>query len=264
MPFIEINGNRLYYEDSGNGPETIVFCHGLICNCRMFDAQVEAFKDNYRCVTFDFRGHGKSGLARNGSDMEALSDDVVRLIQVLNCEPCHLLGFSMGGFAALRLAINHSSFLRSLILVGTTSDPMPKEEIFQFQMLGFMARWIGFWSIVNQVMPMMFSESFLNDPEKLELKNKWRNHILSNPKTGAAHAVKGVIGRKGVYDQLDKISLETLIIVGDKDKLAAPENSIRIHKKLQNSTIVTVPDAGHMVPVERPEAVNSAIREFIQ
>jgi pimeloyl-ACP methyl ester carboxylesterase len=81
MPFIEINGIKLYYEDSGRGPETIVFCHGLVCNCRMFDAQVEALKDQYRCVTVDFRGHGRSGTGRNGSDMDALSDDVAKLIQ---------------------------------------------------------------------------------------------------------------------------------------------------------------------------------------
>jgi pimeloyl-ACP methyl ester carboxylesterase len=173
MPFIKINGIELYYEDSGSGPETIVFCHGLVCNCRMFDAQVETLKDRYRCVTFDFRGHGKSGTGRNESDMDALSNDAAKLIQKLNCDPCHLLGFSMGGFVALRLAIYNSRLLRSLILVGTSADPMPKEEKFQFKLLALMARWVGFWSVTNKIMSMMFSESFRNDPEKLEWNLNW-------------------------------------------------------------------------------------------
>ena len=258
MPFIEIDKNSIYYEETGDGPEAIVFCHGLICNCRMFDSQIEALKEHYRCVTFDFRGHGKSGKARGGFDVKALSSDTAKLIKKLNCEPCHLLGFSMGGFAALRLAIHQSRLLRSLILVGTSADPMPREEIFQFRILAFMARWIGFWSIVNKVMPMMFSESFLNDPEKLELRKKWRDHLLNNKKAEAALAVQGV------HDQLEKINLPTLILAGERDKLAAPDNSSRIHRKIAGSKMIIVPDAGHMVPVESPETVNPAISQFIE
>jgi 3-oxoadipate enol-lactonase len=57
--------------------------------------------------------------------------------------------------------------------------------------------------------------------------------------------------------------MPTLILVGDKDKLAAPKNSMRLHRKMANSKMLIIPDAGHMVPVENPDAVNSAIRTFI-
>jgi pimeloyl-ACP methyl ester carboxylesterase len=56
MPITEANGAKLYYEDNGTGPQTIVFSHSLLFSCRMFDAQVEALKNRYRCVAFDFRG----------------------------------------------------------------------------------------------------------------------------------------------------------------------------------------------------------------
>ncbi len=60
MPFLSVNRAELYYEDQGAGPEAIVFAHSLLFNCRMFDDQINALKDQYRCVKFDFRGQGRS------------------------------------------------------------------------------------------------------------------------------------------------------------------------------------------------------------
>ena len=263
MPKIIVNGIELHYEDSGGDKEPIVFCHGLICNRHMFEDQVKALKAQYRCVTLDFRGHGDSEVPASDCSMNSLALDVVELIQKLNCIPCHLVGFSMGGFVTLRLAINYKNLLRSTILVDTTADPMPKEEIFQFKVLSFLARWVGFWSIVNQVMPLMFSKSFLLDPEKDELRNRWKKYILSNHRLGAANAVKGVISREGVSNLLNQILLPTLIISGDRDKLADPQHSIKMRDRIQNSKLISVPDAGHMTPVERPDIVNSAMIDFL-
>jgi pimeloyl-ACP methyl ester carboxylesterase len=229
----------------------------------MFDAQVEALKSQYRCITFDFRGHGDSEVGRDGSQVSMLSQDVVELIRKLECNPCHIIGFSMGGFVALRLAIQRPDLLRSLILVDTTANPMPKGEIFQFRLLGFMARWIGFRSILNQVMPLMFSDLFLNDPEKIDLRDKWKQYILKNNRKGAALAVKGVISRDGVFGHLDTISMPSLIIVGDQDKLVDPQDSMKMHEKISKSNFYIIPNAGHMTPVESPEAVNTAILDFL-
>jgi 3-oxoadipate enol-lactonase len=62
MPIIRVNGAALSYEEHGTGSETIVFAHGLLWSCCMFDAQVALLKDSYRCAAFDFRGQGRSGL----------------------------------------------------------------------------------------------------------------------------------------------------------------------------------------------------------
>ena len=69
MPVLEVNGAKLYYEEHGTSPETIVFGHSLLFSCRMFDDQVNALKDRLRCVKFDFRGQGRSEVTRNGYDM---------------------------------------------------------------------------------------------------------------------------------------------------------------------------------------------------
>ncbi len=97
MPIIRVNSATLYYEEHGTGPEIIVFAHGLLWSCRMFDEQVAALKDRYRCITFDFRGQGQSEVTRDGYDMETLYEDAAALIEALHCAPrtCRNTGSSL-------------------------------------------------------------------------------------------------------------------------------------------------------------------------
>jgi 3-oxoadipate enol-lactonase len=263
MPILEVNGAKLYYEEHGSGPEVIVFGHGLLFSCRMFDAQIEALKDRYRCVTFDFRGQGQSEVTRKGYDMDTLSEDAATLIEKLNCKTCHFLGFSMGGFVGLRLAIRHKELLRSLILVDTSADPERKKNLRRYWLLNIIARWIGPWAVAAQVIPFMFGQVFLKDPERLDLSKKWRQSIIRNDRVGVARAVTGVIRRESIFDQLGKIDIPTLIIVGEDDITTAPEKSERMHAKIPNSKLVTILNAGHMSPLEEPEALNTALLEFL-
>jgi 3-oxoadipate enol-lactonase len=72
MPQLQINGANLYYEEHGTGPETIVFCHGLLWSGQMFDEQIVILKNQSRCITFDFRGQGHSVVTESGYDNESL------------------------------------------------------------------------------------------------------------------------------------------------------------------------------------------------
>lgn len=70
MPHITVNSAKLYYDEQGAGEGSIVFAHGLLFNTSMFDNQIEALREHYRCIRFDFRGQGHSEVARNGYDMD--------------------------------------------------------------------------------------------------------------------------------------------------------------------------------------------------
>src|SRR5262249_52496727 len=85
----------------------------------MFEAQVAALRDRYRCVTFDLRGHGRSELTTGGYDMDTLADDAVALIERLGGGPVHLVGLPIGGFTGLRVALRQPQLLRSLTLIGS-------------------------------------------------------------------------------------------------------------------------------------------------
>lgn len=229
----------------------------------MFDYQVAAFKDQYRCITFDFRGQGQTEVTKSGYDMDTLTDDAIQLIESLNCAPCHFLGLSMGGFVGQRIAIRRPDLLRSLILLETSADPEPGENIFRYRLLNFVARWLGLKFVADRVMPIMFGVKFLTDPNRADERRLWRNRFIANNPIGITRAVNGVINRQGVYDQLDKINTPTLIIVGDQDIATVPEKSQRMHARIKDSKLVIIPGAGHTSTVEQPEAVNAAIKSFL-
>ncbi len=263
MPKLQVNGAAIYYEEHGAGPETIVFAHGLLWSGRMFEYQVEALKDRYRCITFDFRGQGKSEVTDTGYDIETLYEDAVALIERLQCAPCHFLGLSMGGFVGLRLAIRHPTLLKSLMLLETSADPEPEENIGRYRLLSFIARWFGLGLVANRVMPIMFGRTFLEDPGRKRQREEWRQRMVANHRIGITRAVEGVISRASVYDQLEQITVPTLIIVGDQDVATVPEKADRMHARIRGSKLVVIPGAGHTSAAEEPEAVNTALKEFL-
>jgi pimeloyl-ACP methyl ester carboxylesterase len=263
MPNLEVNGARIYFEEHGIGPETIIFAHSLLFNCRMFDDQVNALKDRYRCITYDFRGQGHSEVTRDGYDIDSLYEDTVAIIEQLDCAPCHFLGFSMGGMVALRIAIRRPELLKSLILVDTSADPEPSENLPKYNLLKLFVRWIGPWAVTGQIMPIMFGQKFLTDPARADLVEKWRGQFTQNDRIGVTRAVTAVITREAVYDQIDTIMTPSLIIVGEKDVGITPDKSERMHERIPNSKMVTIPDAGHMTPVEEPDAVITALKDFL-
>jgi pimeloyl-ACP methyl ester carboxylesterase len=263
MPKTAVNNVEMYYEDSGKNDETIVFSHGLLWSCRMFDAQVADLKQDYRCVAFDHRGQGQTQVTQDGYDMDTLYEDAVALIESLDCAPVHFVGLSMGGFIGMRIAIRRPELLKSLILIETTADPEPLENIPRYKRLNMVARWLGFRLVTKPVMGIMFGQKFLNDPARADQRDYWKKQLWNNHKVGITRAVMGVIERDGVYDDIDKIKLPTLIMVGDQDVATVPTKSERMHAKIENSQMVIVPGAGHTSSVEEPAFINQQIREFL-
>ena len=83
MPYADLNGARIHYTDTGGDGAAIVFSHGLLWSGEMFAAQVDHFSNlGFRCITFDHRGQGQSGVTDSGYDMDTLSEDAAQLIVV--------------------------------------------------------------------------------------------------------------------------------------------------------------------------------------
>jgi pimeloyl-ACP methyl ester carboxylesterase len=261
MPTINANGANLYYEITGSGKETIVFSHGLLWSGEMFGEQIKYFQDRYTCVIYDHRGQGKSEVTPTGYDMETIYQDAIALIEGLKLAPCHFVGLSMGGFVGMRIAARHPNLLKSVILMETTADPEP--FAFKYNILNFIVSLFGVKSVTNKVMPIMFSQTFMNDGERSKLREEWTERLQRNKKT-ITRAVKGVISRQGVFDEIAKISLPTLILVGDEDVATVPEKSQRLHSQIKNSKLVVIKNAGHSSSVEEPTQVNKAIDVFLK
>jgi 3-oxoadipate enol-lactonase len=263
MPRIALNGANLYYEDSGSNHEAIIFAHGLLWSGRMFAAQVAALKDRYRCITFDFRGQGQSEITAAGYDMDTLAEDAAAVIDSLGVAPCHFLGLSMGGFVGMRLAARRPELIRSLMLLETSADAEPPENIPRYKLLSFIARWLSMRLVTDKVMGVMFGQKFLTDATRARQREEWRQRLFANDRVGTNRATHGVITRQPVYEEIAKIRAPTLVVVGDQDVATSPEKARRIHERIRGSKLRIIPGAGHTSTVEEPAAINAALEQFL-
>ena len=261
MPQVTANGTELHYDDTASGSETIVMAHGLLLNGRMFDGVITELRNRYRCITFDFRGQGQSAISPNRYDLNTLTEDAAGLIRELGCGPCHFLGFSMGGFVGMRLAVQHPELVRSLILVGTSASREPQR--LKFRLLGRAARCLGVRAVTPLVMPVQVGRSFLRDPARAGLRQEWFDRIAANDLTGGLMGVNAVVARTDFSGQLGHIRVPTLVVVGAEDRPTPPAEAKKLLAGIAGAELVIVPRAGHAVPIEEPAVTAEAIAHFL-
>ncbi|HEX5276565.1 MAG TPA: alpha/beta fold hydrolase [Fluviicoccus sp.] len=263
MPLMRLNGVDLNVEITGNGPETIVFGHGLLWSGRMFEAQIAVLANRYRCITIDWRGQGKSSAPPDGYDMDTLTEDALALIREVAGGPVHYVGLSMGGFVGMRLAIRHREWLKSLTLLETSADPEPLAKRPKYSALTAVTRVAGVRAVASSVMKVMFGKTFLKDPFRRAEREEMRRRLLENDRERIVPAIRGVFTREGVYEYLHCITTPTLIIVGDEDAATVPAKSQRMFNAIPGNRLVIIPGAGHTSTVETPGAVTAAITDFM-
>ena len=263
MPEVLVNGARLFYEEMGSGPQPIVFSHSYLVDGHHFAPQMQSLRDRYRCIAFDHRGHGRSEVTEAGYDMENLYADAVALIEALKCAPCHFVGLSTGGFIGMRIAIRRAELLKSLILMDTSADPEPQENLKQYRLLMFIVRWVGWWPVIGKVMPLFFGKKFLSEPARQHEVREWKSRIMSSNKKAMMKFGQGIFGRAGVYEELSKINVPTLMMVGEEDIPTPVNKAKRIAEKIPGAKLVVISHAGHLCTVEEPGAVTAEIEKFL-
>ncbi len=262
MPHLAVNGASVHYQLHGQGEVTVVFAHGLLLSERIFTDQVAALEPHYRCVTFDFRGHGETSATRSSYDMETLYADTVGLLQELRTSPCHFVGLSLGGIIGLRIAVRRPELLRSLVLFSTTADGETSHNKRLYRVLALLVLLFGPRLVAGQTMRVMFGKTFLNDPACAALKRQWREHLTGCGRLRLVHAVNALIGRPPIYDQISQITTPTLIGVGEEDPAATKGEANRMHSQIKGSVLVRIPQAGHLFTVEAPKTINRLLEQF--
>lgn len=124
------SGGKLYYEDNGQGPDTLIMLHGWTNTHEIYQIPVDTLKDKTRCIAYDHRGHGKSKQAGSGSTtMETLASDLNELIEGLGLSNVTLLGWSMGAGVILNyVRIFGCGSLKQIILCDMTPKQLNDEE----------------------------------------------------------------------------------------------------------------------------------------
>src|SRR4051812_21084552 len=122
-----VNGIDINYEIHGKeGAPWLVMSHSLACSVRMWDPQIAAFKDRFRMLVHDMRGHGATTAPRGAYTLEQMAEDVVGLAAHAGIKKFHFMGLSIGGMIGQMLALNHAALLDKVVLADTGHAQSPE------------------------------------------------------------------------------------------------------------------------------------------
>ncbi len=259
---IDIGPVTLGYAMSGEGQKgTLIFSHSLFFDKSMFRHQMEYFSRDYRVIAYVHRGHGDSGHATDGRyDVEAMAEDAIRLIEMLDFGSVHFAGNSLGGFVALRLAARRPDLVRSAIAIGSSGDAEENPE--RFASLAAYLNEYGGRGIEDDVLGIMFGATSMARDDFHAERQKWREH-LSVLEPLIARAAAGVVQRGGINRALAGSPTPVFAIAGVEDHVYPARLSQTIAQAALRGEWTTIEQAGHSVALEQPDATNAAIAEFI-
>lgn len=260
---VTLRGVRLHVEDSGGVGPTVAFSHGLFWDTRLFSPQIDVLSRTRRCIAWDHRGQGRSEVTASGYDMDTLAADAIALLDRVGAGPVHMVGLSMGGFVAMRVALARPDLVRSLVLLDTSADPEPDSNRPRYRLLRLIAGWFGLGMVIGRVMPILFGREFLSDPSRAEDRDEYRRRLLGNDRVGILRAVDGVLARSGVASRLHALRIPTLVIVGEDDVATPPSKARALADAIPGARLHVIPGAGHTSTLERPAAVTAAIEGFL-
>jgi 3-oxoadipate enol-lactonase len=256
----------LAYIDRGKG-RPILLVHGFPLDHTMWNPQIEVLSDQYRVIAPDLRGFGQSLLGQidptRGLSMEQYADDLSELLDALQIsEPIALLGLSMGGYIAWQFIRKFPKRVRSLVQLDTRAIADNDEaRAGRIKMAENVAEW-GAARVAEMMGPKLFrQQAFTTQPEIITAT---RRVVESTSPAAISAAQRGMAARPDVTDQLPKITVPTLVIVGDQDVISPPAEMQSIAAAIPGAKFVVIPDSGHMTTLEQPDAVNEALLRFLE
>ena len=264
MPQIRVNNVNLFYEETGSGAETMLFSHGYLMDHTMFNTQIGAFREQFRCIAYDQRGHGRSEAITSSYDLDALVNDAIGLIEALEMGPVHFVGMATGGYVGLRLALHRPELLKSLTLIDTSADVEAKDKLSQYNLLLKTVNLVGWRPVIGRVMPILFYEVFLKDDQRQDEVKRWRKIITGHNVKAVTAFGHAIFSRDSVVDQLGNINTPTVVIVGKHDVATPATYAQTMADRIHDARLRVIPDAGHSAVVEKPLATTNAMRGFYE
>ncbi|MCK1981478.1 MULTISPECIES: alpha/beta fold hydrolase [Peribacillus] len=252
MPMLDVNGISLYYSVKGNGVP-IVFIHPPVLTSVNFQYQMEELSKEFKVITFDIRGHGRSQYSRLPVTYPRIIEDIKHLLDHLKIKKAIICGYSTGGSIVLEYLLSCADRALGGIVIGGMSEVKDK---YLKQKIS-----LGISLAKKDAVPILaFSISWSNSNTE-NLFNKMFNEALK----GDARNIEQYYHYSLQYNcthQLEKINLPILLIYGKKDKPLYPYANL-LHEKLPCAELKFIDHAKHQIPTKAANDLNESIKHFI-
>ena len=267
MALASSQGAHIYFETAGVG-QPVVFVHEFAGDYRTWDDQMRHFARGWQVVTMSARGYPKSDAPEDeglyGQDF--FTADIVAVMDAAGIEKAHVVGLSMGAYAALMVAIKHPQRVLSVVAAGGGSgSTLTTRAQFQAECRATAAHFEASGSVDAQAMGL--------GPTRIQLKNKdpigWQrfvDQLAEHPAHAAAKTLRKVQAlRPSLYElevELRSISCPVLLMVGDEDEPCLDVN-IWMKRLMPVADLVLLPGSGHAINLEEPQLFNMLVEQFL-
>lgn len=259
METVEVAGLRIRYRRAGQGPP-LVLLHGAYEDSRIWRRQLEDLQADFTVFAWDAPGCGASDDPPPDFTGQDLGDALAGFLREAVPGRPHVLGLSMGSGIALELYRAHPSVPASLLLVSAYAGwagSLPPEEVERryAQVLAELDQ------PAEQFIPVWLPTLFTEHADKAAVQET--SAIMADFHPGGMRALLNANAHADYRDVLPTIAVPTLLLYGTDD-VRSPQNVAReMNRRIPGSTLVMIPDVGHMAAVEAPAAFNAEVRRFL-
>lgn len=259
MPYARVNGNMLFYRESGEGAAAI-FLHGFPLDHSLWLDQLKGLAHVRHCIAPDLRGVGRSDPTVDAVlTMEMLADDVTGLLAALGIEHADVVGLSMGGYVALALWELRPDMVRSLALIDTRAGADgPEAQAARDAMIDRILDG-GRQALADEMV-----QGLLGRAPSRRAQARLRSMIEGTRYETLVASLEGIRDRKDRTAVLPTISVPTLVCGGEDDALIPPEQIRELAAAIPGARVTIVPRSGHLPVIESPDVVNQALIELFE
>nr|WP_042183582.1 3-oxoadipate enol-lactonase [Kibdelosporangium sp. MJ126-NF4] len=240
------------------GPQdapVLVLSGSVGSNLDMWLPQREALSDEYRVISYDHRGHGKSPVPPGPYEIADLAGDVLAMLDHLEVEKAHFCGLSLGGAVGMWLGRHHPHRLDQLVVACTSSWFGPAEF---WAERAESVRTEGMEWLAETTLGRWLTKDFADAEQKAAI----RTMVANTPQDGYISACSA-LGAWDFADQLAEIPTPTLAIAGAEDPATPPDHLRDIAAAIPRSRLVVLDGAAHLANVERPVEFNDLVRAHL-
>jgi pimeloyl-ACP methyl ester carboxylesterase len=262
------DGVALHYQEAGGGVP-LLFVHEFAGDHRSWAPQVAHFGRSHRCIVYAARGYPPSGVP---AELAAYSqaravEDAVAVLDAAGVQAAHVVGLSMGGFAALHLVLRHPGRVLSAVVAGVGYGSQPEKQA------QFRRESNAIAGAFESQGSARVAESYAVGPARVQLQNKnpqaWQEFaaaLARHDALGAAMTMRGVqAARPSLYamtEELRAVRTPVLILTGDEDE-GSLEPSLMLKRTIPTSGLAILPRTGHTANLEEPEVFNQVVGRFL-
>lgn len=255
MRFRLKSGAAITYTVRGAG-EIIALLHPIGLQAAFWDPVAANLSTGYRVIAIDLRGHGDSDVTTEPYTLDAISDDCAELLQA-TAGPCIIAGCSMGSAVAQSMAVRHPHLVKAAVFANG-SGPRTGGRTDVLEQRAARAA-IGMPEILVETLDRWFAKAYAaRHPETVALVANW---LLEADPIVHSWAWRALAGRTDAYA---RIGMPVLVVAGSEDASASPASVKALADALPNARYFEIPAAGHLAPLEQPEAFATAVRSFLK